>query len=123
MKRVFGIMAGLMLATVVSLQAEEAKYPGPQEGAPNIYKQIFENEKLRVSEITFNPGDKAPIHTHALDHLVYVIEGGTLTLSYPDGTSKAVTAAAGDALWIPAETHSAENTGSTLFRATVTEVK
>lgn len=103
--------------------AEEKVYPGPQEGAPNIYHQIFDNERVRVSEIKFNPGDKAPMHTHPYDHVVYVMEGGTLTLSYPDGKSSVVSAKAGEALWIGKETHEAANTGTTIFRGTVTELK
>ncbi len=123
MKKVVGMVAVTLFMSALMVRAEDVKYPGPQEGAPNVYKQVFDNEKFRVSEITFNPGDKAPMHTHGYDHLVYVMEGGTLTLSHPDGTSQAVTAKAGETLWIPAETHEAVNTGTTVFKATVTEVK
>ena len=113
----------LMFASIGLVSAEEMTYPGPQEGAANVYHQVFDNEKVRISEITFKPGDKAAMHTHAYPHAVYVIEGGTLTLSHPDGTSGAVTAKAGEVLWIKPETHEAVNTGDTVFRATVTEIK
>jgi quercetin dioxygenase-like cupin family protein len=104
-------------------QAQIQAYPGPQEGAPNIYTQIFDNERVRVSEIKFNPGDKAPMHTHAWAHFVYVLEAGQLTITHPDGTSAVVDAQAGQVLWMPAETHEAVNTGATTLRALVSEIK
>jgi beta-alanine degradation protein BauB len=104
--------------------AEDAPaYPNPQDGAPGVYKQLFDNERVRVSEITFKPGDKAPMHTHAYDHAVYVIEGGSLTLTKPDGSSSVATVEAGQVVWFPAETHEAVNTGTTTVRGTVTELK
>ena len=103
--------------------AQAQTYPGPQEAAPNVYHQIFENDSVRVSEITFNPGDKAPMHTHPYAHFVYVIEPGTLTLSHPDGTSQIVTAEAGQVMWMEAETHEAVNTGTTRLKALVSEIK
>ena len=124
------IAAGIMsLAFTLNAFAEDQtpvvpqSYPGPHEAASNVYTKLFENERVRVSEIKFNPGDKAPMHTHAYDHYVYVIEPGTLTLSHPDGTSQTVAAEAGQVLWMPAETHEAVNTGTTVLRATVSELK
>ena len=125
MKKMIALtVASFWLVAGSVARAEEAKkYPGPQEGASNIYHQVFDNDRVRVSEIKFNPGDKAAMHTHPWPHFVYVIEPGTLTLSYPDGTSKVAEAKAGDVLWMPAETHEAVNTGKTVLRALVTELK
>ena len=119
------ILLALAFVTVCAgwVQAEEKIYPGPQEGAPNVYHQIFDNEKVRISEITFKPGEKAAMHTHAYPHAVYVLEGGTLTITKSDGTSTVVTGKPGDVFWMGPETHEAVNTGATVFRATVTEVK
>ncbi len=103
--------------------AEEKIYPGPQEGAPNIYHQLFDNDRVRVSEIKFNPGDKAAMHTHPYPHVIYLLEGGQLTITHPDGTAAVVDAKAGDVLWMGSETHEAVNTGTTVLRGTVTEIK
>ena len=122
MKRIlFAVAAFVFLSNPVF--AEEKVYPSPQEAASNVYKQVFENEKVRVSEIRFEPGVKAPMHTHPYPHVVYILEGGELTLTHPDGTSVVVAAKVGDAMWMGAETHEAVNTGTTVFRATVTELK
>ena len=123
MKR-FALALGLfVLSVVVPAFAEEKTYPGPQEGAPNVYKQVFDNDRVRVSEIKFEPGAKAAMHTHPYVHVVYILEGGELTVTHPDGTSTVATVKAGDVLWFPAETHEAVNTGKTVVRGTVTELK
>lgn len=118
------LMTTLILMLCAGLTFAEGKtYPGPQEAAPNVYKQLFDNEQVRVSEIKFNPGDKAPMHTHPYPHVVYILEGGQLTLTRPDGTSSVLDAKAGETMWMGAETHEAVNTGATVVRATITEIK
>jgi beta-alanine degradation protein BauB len=122
MKRHYLVIAMMLLGSI-SGQAEEKTYPGPHEAAPGVYQRVFDNERVRVSEITFNPGDEAAMHTHAYPHVVYVIEGGQLTLTDPEGKATVLEAKAGDTLWMGAESHEAVNTGTTKVRATVTELK
>jgi quercetin dioxygenase-like cupin family protein len=62
------------------------------------------------------------MHAHP-DHVVYVLDDGTLQLSYPDGISVEVTLNAGQTLWIPAEMHAAEHVGSTDAHSLVVELK
>lgn len=124
MKRMAFMAAVAACALGIQAHADEAKtYSGPQEAAGNIYVQKFDNEKVRVSEITFKPGDKAAMHTHPFPHFVYVIEPGQLTIAHPDGTNAVVDGKAGDIMWMPAETHEAVNTGTTTLRALVAEIK
>ena len=123
MKRLVLMIALSFILFSAPAFAEEKTYPGPQEGAPTIYKQLFENDRIRVSEIKFNPGDKAPMHTHIFPHAVYILEGGQLTITHPDGSSNVVDAKAGEVIWMGPETHEAVNTGTTVLRATVTEIK
>ena len=99
-----------------------AQYPDPVVVGPNIYKAVFENERVRVCEITFKPGDEIAMHSHP-DHFVYVLTQGKLKLSYPDGTSKDFEGTPGQVVWIPAESHSTVNIGGTEFRALVVELK
>lgn len=94
----------------------------PLEVGPDIYKKVFENDRVRVSDITFKVGDKIAMHSHP-DHFVYVLEDGKLTLSYPDGTSKDFVGKKGEVVWIPAESHSAVNASDTEFKALVVELK
>ena len=90
---------------------------------PDVYKKLaFENDRVRIAEITFKPGDKIAMHSHP-DHYIYVLSDGKLVLSYPDGTTKDFEGKAGDVAWIPAESHAAQNVGTTEFKALVVELK
>ena len=121
-KTMMGLAMAAVFAFAGTVSAAET-YPGPHEAGPKIYSQKFENERVRVSEIKFNPGDKIAMHTHAYDHFVYILEPGQLTLSYPDGKTAVVDGAAEQTLWIGKESHAAENTGKTTLRALIVELK
>lgn len=115
-------MVAAMCLFGTTVFADES-YPDQYEAGPNIYKKVFENDKLRVSEIKFNPGDEIPMHTHEYEHLVYIMEAGQLTLSYPDGKQSVIDGTVGQTMWIPQETHSAKNAGTTTMRALIIESK
>ena len=89
---------------------------------PDVYKKVFENDRVRVCEIDFKPGASIAMHSHP-DHFVYVKANGTLKLSYPDGTSKDFVGTEGQGVWIPAESHSAVNASGTEFKAVGVELK
>lgn len=94
----------------------------PIQVAPTMYKLLFENDRVRQMEVTFKPGEKIGEHSHP-DHFVTVLDPGKIKISKPDGTSTEVNLTAAQVMWIPAETHWAENTGTTTFRLLVTELK
>ena len=94
----------------------------PMAVGPDIYKLKFENERVRIMEITFAPGAKIGMHTHP-DHIAVITQAGKLTLSYPDGTSKDLEGKPGDSFFIPAETHAAVNSGTTEVKGIVIELK
>lgn len=87
----------------------------------DIYRVVLENERVRVLEARFKPGAKIAMHTHP-DHVVVVTSAGRLALTNAEGTQE-IDAKVGDALYIPAESHSAENVGTTEFVCVVTELK
>lgn len=94
----------------------------PLNVAPKMYKRLFENEKVRVLEVTFNPGDKIKEHSHP-DHFVTVLEAGRLKIFKPDGTSQEMELSKEQVVWIPAESHWAENVGKTRIKLLVSEMK
>ena len=112
----FGVLCFGMLRPVAVFAQD------PLEVGSNVYQLVFENDRVRVMEINFNPRDKISFHSHP-DHFVYVLEGGKLTLSYPDGATKDFEGKPGDVVWINAETHGAENVGTTHLRGLVVELK
>lgn len=115
------IMA-LMLFLVVAFMTRIAFAADPLEVAPEMYKLKFENERVRVMEVTFQPGEKIAEHSHP-DHFVVVEEGGQLQISHPDGSVMDADLKVGDVIWIDAESHWAANTGTTTVRLLVTELK
>ena len=114
---VFIVLMGLPAAKTASLWAAD-----PLEVAPTMYKLTFENDRVRVMEVTFKPGEKIPAHSHP-DHYAYVLEGGQLTISKAGAAPSVADIKPGQVLWIAAETHSAQNTGKTQVKLLVNELK
>jgi len=108
------LMAGVLSA--------RAAAQDPVKVGPNIYKTLFENDRVRVCDVRFKPGDSIAMHSHP-DHFVYVIAPGKIKLSDPDGKTKLMENKAEEVVWIKAETHSAENIGTTEFHGLVFELK
>ena len=78
---------GVFVIGLLASGTVQAASMDPLEVGPHIYTKKFENERVRVMEIAFKPGDTIDMHSHP-DHVTYLLTDGTLTLSYPDGTSK-----------------------------------
>ncbi len=86
-----------------------------------IYRVILENDRVRVMEVRFKPGEKIAAHTHP-DHVIVVTSAGKLAITNSEGTQE-FDAKIGDTFFVSAETHSAENVGTTEFACVVTELK
>ena len=54
--------------------------------APKHHKVIFENERLRVLEVTLEPNDEEPIHHHRWPLFVFDQVQGSVHNFAPDGT-------------------------------------
>jgi quercetin dioxygenase-like cupin family protein len=114
-------VVALSLLAVIAF-ASVVRSEDPLTVAPHMYKKLFENERVRVMEVTFNPGDS--ILAHSLpDHHVYAASGDMLKISKPDGTSVDADIKTGDVLFIPAETHRAKNMGKRTIKLIVSELK
>jgi quercetin dioxygenase-like cupin family protein len=68
---------------------------------------LAENDKVRVVRFAPNPGDKTPLHSHP-DYVVYVIKGGRVKYTLPDGSTTISELKSGQVLLKPAVTHSDE---------------
>ncbi len=116
--------------TEVKLAQVELRKPGapaPQGMQPHsvdgkIYRSLFENARVRVYAVTFEPNAKIGMHTHP-DHAVYVIEGGQLRVSAPGSVPQMLDLKPGDGAFLPAQMHTAENTGGTRVKLIVYELK
>lgn len=110
-------LALLALAITAPLQAQD-----PVKVAPDMYSCMFENEHARLCEVTVKAGAKIAPHSHP-QHLVYVLAPGKARISPVGGEAAEVDFTTGQALWIPAETHHAENIGDTEVKLLVIEFK
>lgn len=90
--------------------------------APSMYKVLFENNQVRVLEFVIKAGSKIGMHSHP-DHFGYVVNGGQLKISKPDGSAAVADLKTGTVLWIGAETHQGENVGKTTIKLIVNELK
>jgi len=87
-------------------------------------KVVLENDKVRVNEATFIPGEKPGMHTHDLPHVGVIIDGGTLRFNYPDGKVETLELKDGDVGYRDAHvTHEAINMGKTPIKVIEVEIK
>jgi beta-alanine degradation protein BauB len=115
------LMAALLAAAFLAGSSLAAS-TDPLSVAPEMYKKLFENDQVRVMEVTFGPGGKIPMHSHP-DHFAYVVEGGSLRITDDAGKVTDAVLTPGQVLWLDAQSHRAENTGGGRVRLTVTELK
>ena len=63
-------------------------WPGDLDGvkaAPETHKVIFENEHVRVLDVTIPPHSKEPVHTHCLPSTLYMQQISEIVVGDPDG--------------------------------------
>ncbi|WEO76674.1 cytoplasmic protein [Cryobacterium sp. SO2] len=93
----------------------------PVSSNPDHYRVLFENERVRVLEYHDEPGDETAPHRHP-DSVMVTLSAFRRRLSSGDRVFDTVLDA-GDARWLPAQTHSGENTGATPTRAIFVELR
>jgi oxalate decarboxylase/phosphoglucose isomerase-like protein (cupin superfamily) len=97
--------------------------PDVMTAASNAYRVLLENEHVRVMEVVLTSGQKAPMHNHPNDHVVYVVNDAKMRLDFPDGTFGEFDLTAGQALFLNAGPHETTNTGPTVARNVVVELR
>ena len=68
---------------------------------------LAEDQKVRVLRYAPSKGDKTPMHSHPVA-VVYVLKGGRVKYTMPDGTTRIAELKTGEALLRPPVTHSDE---------------
>ncbi len=116
MRRVFFLIGLLCLSISTTLAQDPAKV------TPNTHKVLLENDRVRVLDIRVKPGTKVPMHSHP-DYVVYALSDFKVKFTFPDGKTAEVEGKAGEATWRDAETHAAENVGTTELHVLNVELK
>jgi len=89
--------------------------------APKSAKVIFENDTVRVIEITMRKGQKIPMHSHNKG-LSCSLNEGKIRSTSEDGKSRVFNVRKGEVSWSEVdgvETHAVENLGGVLRELSV----
>jgi len=119
MKQLLSIFAVLFAVIILSgfSFAQDAEKVDPKH-----YKVEFENDQVKVLRITYGPGEKSKMHSHAEGVVVFLSDGkGKFTL--PDGKTQEMDFESGKVIWTDATTHQPENTGDKPFEIIQIELK
>lgn len=90
--------------------------------APNVYRVVFENERVRVLGFVTEPGQKWPLDAHPDSVAVSLSEYDVRNI-IPGNAATERHSKLGDVRWIPATSHIGENSGSTEMRGLIIELK
>ena len=93
----------------------------PVEVSPQLYRVVFENDRVRVLEYQDQPGDRTRPHHHP-DSVMVTLSAFTRRIS-ANGQEVRVELPAGQARWLDAQHHSGENVGTTPTHTVFVELK
>ena len=97
-------------------------YIDPCRSPPGHYKLLFENDAVRVLEMSLAAGECDETHSHPAE-TVYFARGGQARIHLPDGGSAEVDLPDGHVMWHEPWTHRVENMGTSDIRAIIIESK
>ena len=116
------IAAAILLAVPLAGLAQMA--PKHYRAAPEVYKVIEENDKFRVVEATWQPGQRDAWHSHSGLEVAYRLSDCKSRIYTPDGKFRDLDAKAATVNFNPPiGVHSFENTGRSVCRALLVERK
>jgi quercetin dioxygenase-like cupin family protein len=93
----------------------------PVDTNPELYRVVFENERVRVLEYEDRPGDRTRPHAHP--DSVMVTLGSFRRRLQTAGREVEVELPAGRAVWLAAQEHSGANIGETPSHSIFVELK
>ena len=92
--------------------------------APDVYKLLYENDRVRVIRVATMPGHKTPMHSHPGSTFRYSMTHTKVRLTMPDGIIRELENEAGTARWTELPTrHAHENIGTSPGHALLVEIK
>jgi quercetin dioxygenase-like cupin family protein len=118
--KIISVSSSIIAVTLFFL-VSSAVAQDPAKVGPDIYKQKLSEKGVRVFEVSFEPGQKIGTHSHP-DHVVYVMTAGTISITEVGKEAKTMDVKPGDAMFFPAQTHHAQNTGKTQLKLVVVEL-
>ncbi len=90
--------------------------------APDLYKVMSENDRVRVVETRYGAGVKSDMHSHP-DLVAIALTPIKARFTFPDGQTADIEMQAGEQVVLDAQEHTVENTGTSEFRVILVELK
>ena len=85
---------------------------------------VFENERVRIWEMSLEPGEASDFHEHTLDYLLCIIEGESVDADFEGGKSIQSPVQPGTTIFVPKGNREvAVNRSTVLYREILIELK
>src|SRR5215471_13302938 len=107
---------------VVAFVLTSAIAQDPVKIDPKHYKVEFENARVRVLRIKYDPHEKSSMHEHP-DGVAIFLTADQSTDTLPDGTTHSSNWKAGEATWTSAGKHAPDNTSDKPLELILVELK
>jgi beta-alanine degradation protein BauB len=112
------LIFGLFLVQSTALYAQDSL-----KVASEVHKKVLvDNDKIKMMELEFAPGDVEPWHHHP-NYITYILSDGQLEITVKGKQPEVVDIKAGGYMYSPAETHRVKNTGTTAVKMLIMELK
>ena len=111
MSRPLGVPLLAVLASCGQPATDRPIEPDPVHTDGDKYHVVLENDQVRVLRYHDEPGAKTHMHHHP-EFVMYALAPFRRKLSFPDGNERVRDFTAGEAVWMPAQSHVGENVGS-----------
>ncbi len=89
---------------------------------PDLYKVLFENDRVRVLETRYGAGVKSAMHSHP-DLVAVAVTPAKAKLTLADGQAVDMEFKVGESFFVDAQEHTVENTGNSEFQIILVELK
>ena len=123
MKHLTRLSMGVLCTTLVlGFASQTTMAQDVVQVAPQQYKVLLENERVRVIEYQSKSGEKAGMHAHPAQ-VFYSFSPAKFKFTSPDGNTAEVEVKAGQVMWLDPVTHTTENAGTTNAHGLVIELK
>lgn len=117
-KNAMNLLTAFILLLSINMYAQD-----PVPLAPKNYTKILlENEFTRVLQFEMAPGDVIPWHSHP-NHVAYVLAAGKIEITNKGEAPVTLDVKVGEALFLPAVTHTGKNVGKTTIKLIITEMR
>jgi len=116
------LVSSLLLAVGAWAFASTPPELDPLHTDGDKYHLVFENQLVRVLRYHDEPGATTHLHHHPC-FVLYALAPFQRELSFPDGSHRSRIFRAGEAAWMPGQSHAGRNTGDTPTEALLFELK